>query len=103
METLQKETEKLFDLCEEEGTILRELFCNGDFHEYRCLREYEAIVCIDQKEEMQQSNIRFWDEKMSVTQLLSKLRILKKVYNLFAYENKDEQFRCIEMCFRNTV
>ena len=87
----------LFTICgSERKEELREVFQNGLLHDWRCLGEYEAIVYIDWKEELHQSELRFWEENMSLSCLVSKLRILKHALKRIEYEADGSELEIIE-------
>lgn len=88
--------EELFAACSGGGREkLRELFLNGQLREWECLNEYEVIVRIDWQEEMQGSKLRFWEENMSVSCLMDKLRVLRHALKRMEYGADDMENRRI--------
>lgn len=64
---------------------LRDIFQNPDNRGYLYLREYEAIVQIDRMEEESGEELRFWQDNISLEQLLLKLRMLKYALKRIEY------------------
>ena len=105
----RKKLEYLLDIGEREA--LRDLFKDPDFRRIPNLREYETIACIDQIEEDNQSNIRFWCDGMSASDLMSKLRMLKFILKRIEYEMEEweaadiwknySEYAVIEVCKRH--
>lgn len=92
MVDMERAMEELFAVCGSgDRGPLRELFLNGALHEWECLNEYETVVCIDWQEENQQSELRFWEENMSVSGLISKLHVLKRALKRTEYDADDPE------------
>lgn len=70
---------------------LREAFQNPVFKNSPYLSEYDAIICIDQKEEQTKEMSHFWQNGMTASQLILKLRILKYVLKRIEYGADDEE------------
>lgn len=70
-------------------TKLREMFEDPALKNLHGLWDYEMIVLIDQQEEEKQSLLRFWEPKMSLQQMMSKLRVLKHALKRIAYNAAD--------------
>ena len=83
---MSKAMEELFMVCgRKDRAQLREIFQSESVRGWACLEEYEAIIRIDWLEERNRSRLCFWEEGMSVVQLLSKLRILRRALKRIEY------------------
>ena len=92
---LQKGLEEIFDAGEKEA--LRELFQDPDFCKIVYLREFEAIVRIDQMEEANRSETQFWNPGMAFSELMQKWRILKFALKRIEYGADDQEvFQVLE-------
>ncbi len=96
VETLLRSVEELFSVCGEESkATLREVFQNEAVRECEWLKEYETIIYIDETEEREKSEICFWKEGMSLSQLVSRFRKLKRALKRIEYGFYDSDIALI--------
>lgn len=90
---LKKSIEELFDSGEKKA--LRKFFRDPEFqdniHFNIHLREYKSMTRIDQIEEEERSELRFWEPGMKVSQLLARFRRLKYALNKIGYGIEDAE------------
>ena len=70
---------------------LREIFSDKYFLESPYLMEYAGIVYVDLFEEKRNSDLRFWDKEMTVSQLMLKWQHLKFALKRIEYDADGEE------------